>query len=324
MSFRIFVTGSGLAEEARQLLKEQGGVYEAGRPADTPEDIAAKLEAFDPDGLIVRQGKITAQVLDAAPRLRVVCKHGVGTDNIDVEAAGRRGIPVLYTPMANCESVAEHALALILALLRRIPYEDGRVRKGVFEKQGYEGQELLGKTLGIIGFGRAGRRLAELIGPFGAAVLAFDPLCPEAPLASHVTRVSDLEQIYSRADIISLHCPLTPETRGMIRKSSIDRMKPGVYLINTARGGIVREDDLLEALKEGRIRGAALDVLETEPPGPGHPLFELDSVILTPHVGGMSDHSFKNMGLEAVRNVLAVLTGGTPSEGSLVIRKPES
>ena len=189
MPYRIFVTGSGIAEEAQRLLREGNCAFEVGDPKDTPGDIAGKLKTFNPDGIIVRQGKITAQVMDAAANIRVICKHGVGTDNIDIAAATQRGIPVMFTPLANFESVAEHTLTLILSLIRRIPLEDKRIRAGIFSKNNYDGLELLGKTLGIIGFGHVGRRLAELVAPFRMKVIAYDPFCTAETLPHHVARV---------------------------------------------------------------------------------------------------------------------------------------
>jgi len=318
MGHRIYITGSGIAEEAQQLLREEDCAFAAGNPKDTPGDIAGELAMFRPDGIIVRQGKITAEVMDAAATLRVICKHGVGTDNIDLAAATRRGIPVLYTPQANYESVAEHTLTLILSLIRRIPLEDKRVRAGIFDKKNYDGRELLGKTLGIIGFGRVGRRLAELVVPFRMEVVAYDPFWPAATPPSHVVRVEEAEDVFSRADIITLHCPLTPDTRNLINARSIARMKQGVCIVNTARGGIVNEGDLIRALQDQRVGGAALDVFEVEPPAGDHPLLQLSNVIFTSHVAGSSDNSMKNMGVESVRNVLTVLRGHPPDRESLV------
>jgi D-3-phosphoglycerate dehydrogenase len=205
--------------------------------------------------------------------------------------------------------VAEHTLALILSLIRRIPSQDKCIRAGVFDKKNYQGIELLGKTLGLIGFGRVGRRLSELIAPFKMKVLVYDPVSSINVLPGNITEIKKLENIFVQADIISLHCPLTKDTKHLINKQTISQMKKGVYLINTARGGIVNESDLFQALQEKRIGGAALDVFEVEPPKKNNPLFKLENVILTTHIGGVSDNSLKNMGIGAVKNVLAVLKG---------------
>lgn len=182
--------------------------------------------------------------MGAAQTLRVVCKHGVGTDNIDIEAATALGIPVMFTPFANCESVAEHSLAVILALIRRVALQDRRIRAGVFDKMAYDGVELRGKTLGLVGFGRSARRLCELVAPFGTAVVAYHPSRTEERLPDHVRKVGDVFEVFSAADILSLHCPLTNETRELINEHTIAAMKSGVYLINTSRGGLVNERHL--------------------------------------------------------------------------------
>lgn len=309
MSYRIFVTGSGIAEKARQLLSNNDCVVATGDPKDTPADLVRKLQEFNPDGLIVRQGKITAEVQNAAPQLKVICKHGVGMDNIDIANATQRGIPVMFTPYANFESAAEHTLALMLSLARRIPQEDRSIRSGVFDKKKYDGLELFEKTLGIIGFGKIGRRFSELVAPFEMNVLVYHPSGTEEPLPDYISKVKHVTDLLPQADILSLHCPLTPATKSMINKQTIALMKKGVYIINTARGGLVNDDDLVQALQEGQIAGAALDVFEEEPPPANHPLFKQENVIFTTHVAGMSDNSVKNMGMESARNVLAVLKG---------------
>lgn len=307
MSARVFITGSGVAQEARELLQRHGCLVRNGDPKDSAEEIAQKVKVFRPEALIVRQGSITAQVMDAAGVLKVISKHGVGTDNIDLEAATRRGIPVFITPRANLESAAEHSFALMLALVRRVAAEDRKIRKGTFDKTKYDGIELPGKTLGLVGFGKIARRLAELVAPFRMRVLAYHPSSTPEALLPHVTKVAALSELFAEADIISLHCPLTPQSRWMINAQSISRMKRGVHIVNTARGGLIHEPDLIRALADGSVRGAALDVFEIEPPAAENPLLALDSVILTPHVAGTSDQSFRNVGVQAVRNALSVL-----------------
>jgi len=307
--YRIFITGSGLTASAQEYLLGQNCVAENGHPRDTSADIAARLEIFNPDGLIVRQGKITAAVIGASSGLRAICKHGVGTDNIDIDAASARGIPVMYTPDANFESVAQHCLAMILALARRIPGQDRRIRGGVFDKSGYDGLELGGKTLGLIGFGRVGRRLLELVAPLGMQLLIYHPSNNDERLPGYASKVASVESVFQGADILSLHCPLSVDNLGLINKQSIGLMKPGAYLINTARGGLVVESDLVDALKSHRLGGAALDVFEMEPPARDNPLFTMDNVIMTTHIAGSSDQSLRNMGRDAVDNVLAILRG---------------
>lgn len=321
MAHRIFLTGSGIAPVAQAYLRDRGCTLVTGEPADSPDDLVRKLSGFDPHALIVRQGKITDAVQAAAPSLAVICKHGVGTDNIDIAAATKRGIPVFYTPRANFESAAEHTLALMLSLVRRIPAHDRRIRSGVFDKKGYDGLELLGKTLGLIGFGQIGRRVAELVAPFRMQVRVYHPSKSGESLPDYIKKVDSPEAVLAEADIISLHCPLTEKTRNLINADTIARMKAGVHLINTARGGLIDEAALEAALRDGRIRGAALDVFETEPPATDHPLFALENVIVTTHVAGVSDNSSINMGMDSAKNVLAVLEDGEIDRMSL--KNPE-
>ena len=320
MSFRIFITGSGISENAQQLLKDENCIFEIGNPKDTPDDIAHKLKIFNPDGLIVRQGKITGFVLESAVNLKVISKHGVGTDNIDIEAASKRGIPVFFTPMANYESVAEHTLTLILALIRKIPKQDSSIRNGKFEKSKYDGLELKGKCLGIIGFGRIGKRLVELIEPFQMEIKIYHPSNKKEKLPTYISKVQNLKDLYESADIISINCTLTPETQHLINKHSLQQMKPGVVIINTSRGGIINETDLYKALLEEKVSGAALDVFEEEPPNPDNPLFKLDNTIFTSHIAGISDNSYINMGTQSVTNALSVLKGEPVDINSVVNR----
>ncbi|MBD3290918.1 3-phosphoglycerate dehydrogenase [candidate division KSB1 bacterium] len=309
MKAKIFMTGSRLVKEAEDILNREGCIYEYGTPKDTSEEIAAKLRDFDPVGLIVRQGKITKAVLDSAEKLKVICKHGVGVDNIDVDAATEKGIPVMITINANFQSVAEHALALIFSLLRKVPKQDRDLRQGIFNKVNYDGEELFKKTIGLIGFGRIGRRLAELVKPFEPKIFVYDPFLNNNSVPEYIEKTDDLEQVFKEADIISLHCALTSETKGFINTDSIALMKSSAYIINTSRGPVVNEDDIVKALDEKRIAGAALDTFQKEPPDISNPLFKLDNVIVTSHVGGASKSSLRNMGVGAVKNVLAVLKG---------------
>ncbi len=307
MNAKIFMTGSRLVKDAEDILAREGIIYEYGTPKDTPEEIAAKLRDFDPDGLIVRQGKITKAVLDSAENLKVICKHGVGVDNIDVNAATDKGIPVMITINANFQSVAEHALALIFAVLRKVPKQDRDLRQGIFNKANYDGEELFRKTIGLIGFGRIGKRLAELVQPFDPKIFVYDPFLKNELVPDYIEKIDDVEHIFREADIISLHCALTPETKGLINTDSIALMKDSAYIINTSRGPVITEDDLIQALEEKRIAGAALDTFQIEPPDQNNPLFKLDNVVVTSHVGGASNNSLRNMGVGAVKNVLAVL-----------------
>jgi D-3-phosphoglycerate dehydrogenase len=307
MSFRVFVTGSGISRDAQNFLENEDCVLMQGDPVDSPTDIVRKMASFSPDALIVRQGHINDDVIAASADLKVICKHGTGTDNIDIDAASRRNIPVMYTPDANYESAAEHALGLILSLFRKIPEQDRNVRNGNFDKKGFSGQELLGKTLGLVGFGRVARRLSELVAPFKMAVVVYDPFGTEEALPPYISKASSLADVLCQSNIVSLHAPLTPDTRGMINSDTLALMKNDAYLINTARGPIVNEGHLIKALQDGQIMGAALDTFEEEPPPADSPLYHMDNVVLTMHTAGNSDLSLKNMAMGSARNVLSAL-----------------
>jgi D-3-phosphoglycerate dehydrogenase / 2-oxoglutarate reductase len=297
------------------LLTTNGCVCRFGIEFDGSDAIAQNAATFQPDGLIVRKGIINEAVIEASPALKVIAKHGVGVDNIDTAAATKHGIPVLIAAGANCEAVAEHALALIFALSRRIAEQDRKMRLGIWDKKNYRGGELRGKCLGLVGFGRIGKRLHELVRPLEMHVLYFDPYVPDHS-AAH--RVSTLTELLCAADIVSLHCPLTPDTRCLIGRKEFAIMKPGAFIVNTARGAVLDEAALIEALQEKRIGAAGLDTFENEPPDRGNPLFAMENVIATPHVGAFSEESFRNMGTGAAENVLTVLAGKPPDPGCLV------
>jgi len=221
-------------------------------------------------------------------------------------------IPVIISATANFESVAEHTLGLMLSLAKDLPRMDGRIHQGFWDKTQYRGVELFKKTLGIIGFGRIGRRVSQLVAPLQMRILISDPYISEESMPPGIQRVSHLEPLLKEADIVSLHCPLTEETRNLIGKKELLRMKKTAFLINTARGGIADEEALIEALREGKIAGAAIDTFRQEPPEDLRRLCEAGKVILTPHIAAATDAAFTRMGVEAARNILAILEGGKP------------
>jgi D-3-phosphoglycerate dehydrogenase len=238
------------------------------------------------DGLVVRsETKVTSQLLEAAGRLRVIGRAGVGVDNIDVPSATQRGVVVMNAPDGNTMTTAEHALALLLALARRVPQGDASLKAGRWERKKFVGVELRGKTLGVVGLGRIGRVVASRALGFEMRVVAFDPFVAPEQLREQGVEIATLEEVCSRADFITVHTPLTPETRGIIGAREFARMKQGVRVINCARGGLVDERALYEAIKDGRVAGAALDVFEEEPPPADHPLLNLEEVVVTPHLG---------------------------------------
>jgi len=292
-----------LASQARVAL-----AYE--RP-DQP--IAEQIA--EADAVVVRVLPLGRELLSRARRLRVIGKHGVGVDNIDLAAATELGIAVVNTPQANAQAVAEMALALLMALARKLRPADLATRAGtVGDRNRFGGVELAGKTLGVVGVGNIGLRLARMCrAAFDMAVLAFDPYADPARLAEQGVRlVDDLGELLAAADYVSVHAPLTEQTRGLIGREALARMKPTAYLVNTARGGIVDELALAQALRAGRLAGAALDVFVEEPPPPSHPLFQLDNLIATPHVAGITAESMVRIAEQVAGDVLAVLRGEQP------------
>jgi len=268
------------------------------------------------DGVIVRTFSMTAKRMDRAPRLRVIAKHGVGTDNIDVSAATERRIPVLFTPGTNANAVAEHALGLMLNLSRQIGPAEGAVRDGwKVERSRFQGIELHGRTLGIVGLGRIGKRLAlKAAMGLGMEVLAYDPYVDRNDYPGPARFCDSFNELIRAADVLSLHVPLTDETRDMINAESMASLKPGCLLINTARGAVVDELALAEALRSGQVVGAALDVFETEPLPGNHPLLTAPNIVLTPHIAGQTDVAMQAAARKSAQGVLDALNGRKPQD----------
>ena len=277
---------------------------------------AALIEAVsDVDGVLVRVAPITREVIEAAPRLKVIGKHGVGTDNIDIPAATERGIAVCNTPEANSEGVASLAITLMLATARRLLECDAFVRAGCWSgKDDLMGHELLGKVLSIVGVGRIGARLAQICqAAFDMKVYAYDPyVSHEAMATKGITKVESVDELMPVADFVSVHTPLVPATRGIVGARQFDLMKRSAILINTSRGPVVDEAALIDALREGKIAGAGLDVFEQEPPAADNPLLKMKNVILLPHMGGASYESMERMATHSAAEILAVLRGDRP------------
>jgi len=243
-------------------------------------------ELRDSDGLVVRsETKVTAQLMDAAKNLRVIGRAGVGVDNIDVPAATARGIVVMNAPDGNTITTAEHTIALLVALARQVPQANSSLKAGNWERKRFIGVELQGKTLGIIGLGRIGRAVAVRAKSFGMKILAHDPFISPEQARDLEIELAPLEDVFACADFLTVHTPLTAETRGIVGREAFAKMKRGVRIINCARGGLVDEEALGEAIKSGVVMGAALDVFEQEPPPTDHPLLAINEVIATPHLG---------------------------------------
>lgn len=268
-------------------------------------------EVKDADGLIVRSGtKVTAELIAAAEKLKVIGRAGSGLDNVDTPAATRRGIVVMNTPGGNTVTTAEHTMAMIFAMSRRIPQATASVKTGKWEKDKFMGVELYGKTLGIVGIGQIGGYLCKLAQGAAMNVIAYDPyLAPERADKMGVELV-DLADLFRRADIISVHTPLTPETKSLINAKAIETMKPGVMIVNCARGGIINEADLLRALQSKKVAAAAFDVFEEEPVKADNPLLALDNFICTPHIGAQTGEAQENVALGIAEQVVDYFTKG--------------
>lgn len=271
-------------------------------------------EAGGYDALIVRsQTRVDAELLRAAaPRLSVVGVASVGTDRIDLEAATAAGVMVVNAPTGNTVAAAEHTLALMLAMLRRIPAADASVRRGEWERGAFTGAELRGKVLGIIGLGKIGKQVARRALAFEMKVTAYDPYLTAEQAGEVGARLVGLPELLLRADVITVHTPLTQQTRAMIGKAQLDAMKPGVHLLNVARGGIIAEPALADALASGHVAGAAIDVFATEPMAPDSPLRSAPNTVLTPHLGASTKEAQARVGHEMAEQVALALSGVTP------------
>ncbi len=274
------------------------------------------------DAVILRAETFTREMIEASPRLKIIARHGVGTDNVDIPAASENGVWVTSTPGSNSNAVAEHVFSLLLSLTRRIVPAANRVLAGTWaEGRGdLVGFELSGRTLGIVGFGAIGRRVAAIAGGFGMRVLASDPVAKAADAAAAGADLVELDTLYDGADIITLHAPLLPGTRHMISSRELALMKPGAIVINTSRGGLIDEGALVAALANGAIAGAALDVLEAESTDMKDPLshnsvalHEVPNLLVTPHIAGQTQEAFQEAGSRSWSEVQAVLTGEPPA-----------
>ena len=310
---RVLVTPTTFGKEDPQLrstLEEAVGevVYNPlARPLGSSELLPLVKEA---DGCIAGLDQIDSSVIEAAHRLQVIARYGVGVDRVDVEAASRKGIVVANTPGANSVAVAELAIALMLALGRRICQSDQATRSGEWPR--YSGVGLRGKTVGLVGFGAIGREVASRVKAFGCRVVVADPCVGSDCAGTYGVQLVPLEELLALSDFVSLHASLNPSTSGMVDRPFLMGMKQGAFIVNTARGELIDEEALREALEKGRLAGAALDCFRKEPPAPDHPLLRLPQLIATPHTGSHTDEATNAMGWMSLKACLAVLKGERP------------
>ena len=305
---RVLVSDS-LAEEGVRKL-------ESGAEVDvitnlSPEELVKKIKDYD--ALVIRSGtKVTAEVINAAENLKVIGRAGVGVDNVDVEAATKKGIIVLNAPGGNTVSAAEHTIAMMLAVSRNIPQANAALHKGEWNRKKYTGVEFFNKTLGIVGLGRVGAEVATRMKAFGMQILAYDPFVTEAKADQLGIKFAPLEEVLRNSDFITVHTPLTNETRNLIDEDEFKIMRPSVRIVNCARGGIINEAALAKAVADGKIAGAAIDVFTKEPPT-GNPILEQEKIITTPHLGASTAEAQINVAIAVADQILAISKGGMPS-----------
>lgn len=307
MPARVLVSDD-LSAEAVRILKDAGLEVDVkvGLKPDAIEEIIGGY-----DGLAVRSAtKVTAKLLEKATRLKVVGRAGVGVDNVDLEAATRRGVVVMNTPGGSSVTVAELALAMILSLYRHVPAATASVKAGKWEKKRFQGREIAGKTLGVVGIGNIGSVLVERALGMRMRVVAYDPFITPEAAAKLGAQLVDLETLWREADVISLHVPLTDQTRNLVDAATIAKMKKGAILVNCARGGVVDEKALADGLASGRLGGAALDVFDKEPPPADHPLLKQDAFVCTPHIGASTEEAQSAVAVAVAEQLVAYLRDG--------------
>ncbi len=306
--YRILVCDK-ISDEGVKLLAMEPDIevdVKTGLKEDELVSIVGKYDA-----MIVRSAtKVTRKIIEAGERLKVIGRAGTGVDNIDVEAATEKGIVVMNTPGANTIAAAEHAIAMLMSLARKIPQANASMKQGKWEKKKFMGVEVRNKVLGIIGIGRIGSYVAKMAHGLNMEVIAYDPYISEEAANSIGVRLVSLDELLETADFVSIHSPLTSETKHLLNRERLLKMKKGAYLINCARGGIVKEDDLYEVLVSGHLAGAALDVFEQEPVDPENPLLKLDNVICTPHIGASTREAQEVVAIAIAQQIIDFLKKG--------------
>lgn len=290
-------------------ILKKGGLDVDVKTGMSPDELKACIGDYS--GIVIRSAtKLTADVIDAATNLKVIGRAGSGLDNVDKNAASKKGIVVMNTPGGNTITTAEHAFAMLMALSRKIPQATASMKAGKWEKKKFMGVELYGKTLGIVGIGNIGSQVARMAHGLGMNIIAYDPfLSDEKAVEMGVAKMS-VEDLFRQSDFITLHTPLTAETKHIVNKNALQTMKDGVRIINCARGGIINEQDLFDAIKSGKVAGAALDVFEKEPPE-GHPLLGLEEVICSPHLGASTTEAQENVAIKVAEQIVDYLVNGT-------------
>ncbi len=302
------LVSDNISPKGVEILKKAGLTVDV-KTGMKPDELKACIGQYS--GLVIRSAtKVTEEIIEAASSLRVIGRAGSGLDNVDKVAASKKGIVVMNTPGGNTVTTAEHTIAMLFALARLIPQATASMKAGKWEKKKFMGVELFNKTLGIIGLGAIGGQVAKKAQGLEMNVIAYDPFLSEDTAQAMGVRKGSLDEIFGESDFITIHSPMTPETKGLINAATIAKMKNGVRIINCARGGIINEKDLYEAMKSGKVAGAALDVFEKEPPE-DNPLLSLDNLICTPHLGASTEEAQENVALAVAEQIADYLVHGT-------------
>lgn len=306
---RVLVSDK-LDKKGLALLQKAEGISVDDKPGLKPEEQQKIIGDYD--GLVVRSAtKVNAALLEHARNLKIVIRAGIGVDNIDVPLCKQKGIVVENTPRGNVVSAAEHAIALMLSMARQIPEASATTKRGVWEKTKFMGSEITGKTLGIIGTGNIGAVVVDRAIGLKMKVVGYDPVLTADKAKAMGIELVSLDELFARADFITLHTPLLPATKNIINDAAFAKMKDGVFLVNAARGGLVDEDALLRAIEAKKVRGAALDVFVTEPVPTDHPLLKREEVVVTPHLGASTHEAQVNVAVEAAEQMIAFFKDGT-------------
>ena len=306
--FKVLVSDA-LGDAGVEMFREAEGIEVDVNTGLSPQELKGIIGDYD--ALVIRSAtKVTEEILDAGKKLKVVGRAGIGLDNVDIPAATQRGVVVMNTPTGNVVTTAEHAIAMMMALTRNIPQGTLSLKEGRWDKKKLQGREVYQKTLGVIGFGKIGSIVADRAKGLRMKVVIYDPFVTPEQIEKAGYESVSLDELYGRADYITVHVPKLKETTGLLNKAAFDKMKDGVMIVNCARGGIVDEDDLAEAMQAGKVAGAALDVFATEPPGECR-LFEQDRMICTPHLGASTQEAQTNVAVAVAQQIIDYLINGT-------------
>lgn len=304
------IVGGDIAPKASILAGECGLALSSCKSYPSEDELIEAANTIGAQALILRMGTVSRGAIERIPTLKVIAKHGVGYDTIDIAAATDHGVIVLIAGGANALSVAEQALALLLSVARSTAWLDGRLRAGAWDKSTYTGVEISGRSIGLIGLGVIGRTFLDLLAPFNMTVRIYDPYLADDQVPTGAERVETIEGLLATSDVVSLHCPLTDHNRNLIDATALAAMKPDAILINTARGGLVDQDALFVALRDGVIRGAGLDTFAKEPISADSPLWTLPNIVGSPHVGANTLEARDRVGMSCVDQIMAYLDHG--------------